>query len=130
MDSIRVSSGVKEIEVNDKGERISLTLGSNKFIQDFYLLLDDFQKRYDAAKLTEEDVPGSMNKLVVLEKETANKIDQLFGDNTCMKVFGNTSPASDFIMEFLFELLPFFEESAKKRSEKLNKYNAGRKGSV
>ena len=36
MDSIRVNSGVKVIEVNDKGETISLPLSDDSFVKGYF----------------------------------------------------------------------------------------------
>ncbi len=130
MDSIRVSSGTKKIEVNDEGEYITLPLGDDGFTRDFYRLLDDFQRQAQAVKVTEEDITGSMDQVVALNKELSEKVDSLFGAGTCKKVFGVLTPGVDLFLDFFTQLLPFFEASVKKRSEKLNKYNAGRTGSV
>ncbi len=130
MDSIRVSSGTKKIEVNDDGEFILLPLGDDGFTRGFYNLLNDFQKRAEAVKLTDEDITGSMDQIVKLNAEIAEKVDGLFGNGTCKKVFGDITPGIDMILDFFFQLLPFFEDAAKKRAERMNKYNAGRAGSV
>ena len=43
MDSIRVNSGVKVIEVNDKGETISLPLSDDSFVKGFFDLLNEIK---------------------------------------------------------------------------------------
>lgn len=130
MDSIRINSGTKKIEVNDEGDYILLPLGDDGFTRDFYKLLNGFQKRAEAVKLDNEDITGSMDQIAKLNGEMAEKVDVLFGAGTCKKVFGDITPGVDLFMDFFYQLLPFFEENAKKRAEKMNKYNAGRNGSV
>lgn len=130
MDSIRVSSGTKKIEVNDEGEFILLPLGDDGLTRGFYNLLDDLLKRAEDAKITDEDITGSMDQIVKLNSETAEKVDGLFGPGTCKKVFGDITPGLDLFMDFFFQILPFFEENAKKREEKMKKYDARRTGSV
>lgn len=130
MDSIRVNGGAKKIEVNDEGEFILLPVGDDGFTRDFYRLLEDFRKRAEAVRVTKEDIAGSMDQVVGLSAEMKEKVDALFGPGTCGKVFGELTPGVDLLLDFFYQLLPFFEESVKKRSERMNKYSARRTGSV
>ena len=70
-----------------------------------------------------------MEKFVAVEKETKREVDELFGDGTCRKVFGDILPSMDLFVEFFGSLLPFFEEYKQDRMRRMGKYGAERTGS-
>ena len=55
-------------------------------------------------------------------------IDKVFGEGTCRKVYGDILPSVEMHMQFFDALRPYFEEEAKRRQEKMNKYSARRMG--
>lgn len=57
MESIRVNSGVKIIEVNDAGETISLPLSDDSFIQGFFKLLNELKDKADAISAKDNVMP-------------------------------------------------------------------------
>lgn len=130
---IRVGTGVKKIEVNDDGEFILLPVADDGFVVQFYHLMDEIKA--EAENIPEgnkEDIAGtlsSVEKVVEIEKETKRKVDELFGEGTCRKVFGSILPSVDLFVEFFGAILPFFEEYKHSRAEKLKKYGAQRTGS-
>ena len=128
--SIRIDSGTKRIEVNDDGEVILLPLGDDGFTRDFYKMLDGLQKKADAMKVDENDIIGSMDRVAAMNAGLKAEVDKLFGAGTCKKVFGDITPSIDLMTDFFFQLLPFFEEYANKRTSRMSKYSAGRTGSV
>lgn len=128
--SIRVDSGTKRIEVNDDGDVILLHLGDDSFIRDFYKMADNFRQQAESVKVDENDIVGNMDQVANLNTSMKEEMDKLFGEGTCKKVFGDITPSVDLFMDFLYQLLPFFEEHTKKRVDRMNKYSAGRTGSV
>lgn len=128
--SIRVDSGTKRIEVNDDGDVILLHLGDDGFIRDFYKLVETFQQRAESVKVDESDILGSMDRVTSLSAATKEDVERLFGEGTCKKVFGDITPSIDIFLDFVYQLLPFFEEYSKNRVSKMKKYSAGRTGSV
>lgn len=128
--SIRIDSGTKRIEVNDDGDVILLPLGDDSFIRDFYKLADSFRQRAETVKVDENDILASMDQVACLNTTMKEEVDKLFGEGTCKKVFGDITPSTDLYLDFIYQLLPFFEEHTKKRLDRMNKYNAGRTGSV
>lgn len=130
---IRVASGVKKIEVNDDGEFISLPVADDNFVVRFYRLMDGIGER---AKEIGSEIPEyitgkieAVEKVVAVEKETKREVDELFGDGTCRKVFGDILPSMDLFVEFFGSLLPFFEEYKQDRMRRMGKYGAERTGS-
>lgn len=129
---IRISNGVKKIEVNDDGEFILLPVSDDGFVLSFYRLMEDIKKK--GGELSEEiggeETVDSVEKIVAVEREIKQKVDALFGDGTCKKVFGDILPSMDLFVEFFGSLVPFLEEYKNERTAKMEKYNAGRTGSA
>ncbi len=130
MDSIRVNSGVKVIEVNDKGETISLPLSDDSFIKGFFDLVNEIKDKATAIAKKKGDVLDTLDDIVAFDKDVQSKIDALMGENTCAKVFGAVLPSSDQILDFFAQLKPIIDSHVEKRAENMNKYSAERVGSV
>lgn len=130
---IRINSGVKRIEVNDDGEFILLPVSDDGFVMEFYRLMDYVKEAAEKIPLEEpEDITGrisTVDKIVEIEKETKGKVDGLFGEGTCRKVFGDILPSMDLFVEFFGSLIPFLEEYKADRMKKMGKYGAQRTGS-
>lgn len=129
---IRISNGVKKIEVNDDGEFILLPVSDDGFVLSFYRLMEDIKKRGNelSEEIGGEETVDSVEKIVAVEREIKQKVDTLFGDGTCKKVFGDILPSMDLFVEFFGSLVPFLEEYKNERTAKMEKYNAGRTGSA
>lgn len=135
--SIRINSGTKKIEVNDEGDYILLPLADDKFIKSFYKMLDDVKKKTETAvsELPSEDesdetILGAMDEVIGVGDCLFEQTERLFGDGTCRKVFGEIRPGVTLFMEFFNAIIPFIEEYQQERDSRLNKYGAGRTGSV
>lgn len=131
---IRISSCTKKIEVNDAGEYIVLPLSDDSFVTRFYRMLAGIQ---EAAKQTAKadpesaaDIMKTVDEIVAVERETRQKVDELFGAETCRKVFGDVLPSMDLFVDFFAALVPFFEEYKQHRAAKMSKYGANRTGSA
>ena len=120
MDSIRVNSGVKVIEVNDKGETISLPLSDDSFVKG----------KATAISEKKGDVLDTLDDIVAFDKDVKEKIDALIGENTCAKVFGAVLPSSDQFLDFFAQLTPIIDSHVEKRAANMSKYSAERVGSV
>lgn len=133
MEKIRISSGVKKIEVNDEGEYILLPVSDDGFIVEFYKLLDRIQTAARDLPENGEDIAGNVEAvetIVALEKELREKVDRLFGPDTCRKVFGPILPSMDLFVEFFGSLIPFIEAHKNERLAKMSKYDAARTGTL
>ena len=128
MDTIRVGSSIKKIEVNDEGGYILLPLSDNDFTVRFYRLLEDLQRSGEKV-----DIIGTVEgveQIVEIEKSVKERVDALFGPDTCRKVFGDITPSLDLFVEFFGALLPFFEAYKEERMRRMGKYAADRTGSA
>ncbi len=147
--NIRVDNGVRRIGVNDDGEYIELSVNDVQLTERFAGLLQWFDKKsteIDEAgnKLAEkygedatiEDENGINTDMVVdvaalrtaVYKECCERIDGVFGKDTCRKVFGNVLPDDVLLMEFFEQISPVLEKLAAERGEKIKlKYQRGKK---
>lgn len=132
MDKIRVNNYVKEIEVNDDHETIKLYLADQSIPYKLQKMIKEIEVKINELSSFAEDTANTE----LLEKEydfnlwAKAKIDDIFGKDTCRKVFGDIVPPLELYIDFLNELQPYFESYAKNRSQKLNKYSPERIGSA
>ncbi|MDE7361937.1 MAG: hypothetical protein K2N38_08385 [Oscillospiraceae bacterium] len=138
MEKIRAVRNVKKIEVNDDGEFITLDFDDLNLPYRYYGMLKRFEK--ERVKFTNELVQKLKGKpanicteeLVSVERDLniyfRDAVDEVFGEGTCRKVYGDILPSLEMHMQFFDALHPYFEEEAKRRQEKMNKYSAKRSG--
>lgn len=139
MDKIRITRNIKRIEVNDNGEFITLDFDDLNLPYRYYGMLKRLEK--DRVKFAQElqeklrDKTGmdSAEELVNAERDLniyfRDAIDEVFGEGTCRKVYGDILPSIDMHLQFFDAIRPYFEEEAQRRRQKMNKYNAKRSGS-
>lgn len=142
MAGIRVNTSVKKIEVNDNGDYITLNFSDNSLPDRFFAMLERVQKLAEDAKSREADIRAQSEgnggnrarELAALycglHEGIMAETDALLGENTCQKVFGNIVPGIELFDEFFAQLIPFFEDYARERAEKLSKYSADRIGNI
>lgn len=139
MDKIRITRNIKRIEVNDNGEFITLDFDDLNLPYRYYGMLKRLEK--DRVKFAQElqeklrDKTGmdSAEELVNAERDLniyfRDAIDEVFGEGTCRKVYGDILPSIDMHLQFFDAIRPYFEEEAQRRRQKMNKYSAKRSGS-
>lgn len=138
MDKIRIQRNVKRIEVNDNGDILELDFDDLNLPYNFYAMMKNFETdRVEFTKALAEKIKGKSDKetvdaFVEAERElnvyVRDAIDKVFGEGTCRKVYGDILPSVEMHMRFFEALRPYFEEEAKRRQEKMNKYSARRMG--
>lgn len=145
MDKLRVDSGIKNIEVNDNGDYISIPIRDTSFYQKFAELIKKFEKKQEDvdkryADLAEKHkdkqqddidaISDSVNLYSDLCKEICDDLDGLFGEGCCKKVFlGVEHPGIDMIGDFLDQIAPFLNQYIEEQSNRISfKYNRNRKG--
>ena len=70
-----------------------------------------------------------IHKRTELFTECCKKMDEVFGEGCCRKVFGNIIPDELPIMDFFEQMTPIMQRMAAERGEKLKtKYSRNRKG--
>jgi hypothetical protein len=123
MDSIRIDTGVKKIYVNGGPEYIEFNPSDVTFAEKFYQLVKDFnakQIEYEERhnKINENvgvdanGVPVNLSDGLALIRDfcefTRGKIDELFGEGTSQKVFGNALTLNMF-QQFFQGITPFIK---------------------
>lgn len=139
MYKIRIARNIKRIEVNDNGEFITLDFDDLNLPYRYYGMLKRLEK--DRVKFAQElqeklrDKTGmdSAEELVNAERDLniyfRDAIDEVFGEGTCRKVYGDILPSIDMHLQFFDAIRPYFEEEAQRRRQKMSKYSAKRSGS-
>lgn len=130
--SLRIDNGIRNIEVNDKGDTITLRLGDSNFQKKGMEIHKTLvEKVKEIENITEENEANS-EKIENFRKSVEISINEWLGEDTCKKVFGDISPSLDLMAILFSEIIPYFEEyndSREKRTQKvMNKYNPNRKG--
>ena len=150
MDKLRVDSGIKNIEVNDQGEYISIPISDTTFYERFGNILKYFEDKEtdieQQAKELAEKYPemkesdiDSLNADMIIDitkmytdlcKDVCGQLDELFGEGTCRKVFsGVKSPGIELVGDFFEQITPLLQKYADERNAKFNmKYSRKRKG--
>lgn len=131
MEEIKLCSGI-EVKVNDQGETITLNVEDQQFTEKFYGLLDrmDQAKQHmesEAVKTMSEH--EQLKESIEMTKGILRHMDEIFGPNTCRKVFGNIVPNMYLIADFFYQIKPIVDKyMGKRRNEISARYNSGRKG--
>lgn len=145
MDSLRVSNGIKRIEVNDDGEYIEIPISDTAFYERFGAIMKNFEqkekeygKRADELAEKHKDKPSddvdaiidSIQLYADLCRDTCAELDKLFGDGCCRKVFvGVQNPSVELIGDFFEQITPLLNQYAQERNQKINlMYSRNRKG--
>lgn len=138
MDKIRIQRNVKHIEVNDNGDTLDLDFDDLNLPYAFYGMIKQFEAdrtkftKELAEKIKDKSDEETVDAFVEAERELniymRDAIDKVFGEGTCRKVYGDILPSVEMHMQFFDALRPYFEEEAKRRQAKMNKYSARRMG--
>lgn len=132
MNSIRVNSGIV-IEVNDKGDTITLNAEDQNFIDRFMELNEKLEvsvKRMRNPELQGKNDREQLHVLMDNTKEIMDGIDELFGENACKKIFGDIIPNPYLIADLFEQLTPIAKQYMGERKKKIaEKYSGNRKGS-
>lgn len=132
MNKIRVNSGIV-IEVNDNGDTITINAEDQGFIGKFFELyesLENLTKKFNATDMRTKSEREQLSILTDTTKEIMAGIDNLFGENSCKKVFGDIIPNPYLIAEFFEQLTPIAKQYMDARQKKIAaKYGRRRKGS-
>lgn len=145
MDSLRVDSGIKTIEVNDAGECISIPISDAAFYERFGDLVKNFdgkqaeieqrakdlsEKHKDKPDNDADAIIDSIQLYSELCRYTCEEIDKLFGEGCCRKVFvGVQNPSVELIGDFFDKITPLLNQYAQERNQKINlMYSRNRKG--
>lgn len=147
-ESIKIDNGIRKIGVNDNGDYIELSVHDRDLQNRFANLLGwfdeqqkivdskgkEFTKKHGDGPIISEDEEGEVkiNTSAIIDatsietdfyKECCEKIDEVFGKDTCKKVFGDIIPDDVLITEFFEQIAPVLGKLAEERGEKIgNRY--------
>jgi hypothetical protein len=119
-ETLILTSNKKTIKVNNKGDEIVLDLDDMSMqekINKFRESMDKFVVQIRDSKSDDEKYKYSLE----MSKEAVIAIDDIFGENASMKLFGNLSPTIDLIFEFCYKLNNLFPKLIKNKTENIEK---------
>ena len=145
MESLRVASGVKMIEVNDAGECICIPMSDATFFQRFADLINSFQQKQKEIEEKAQELAGKCEEReeddIEIIREVAQAysalcrdicvmLDGLFGEGCCRKVFiGVETPGIELIGDFFEAITHLMQKFADERRDRISlMYNGRRKG--
>jgi hypothetical protein len=134
MESIRIDTGVKKIQINDGPEYIEFNPSDINFVDKYYRIYGELsQQPIDKERLNKIDAntavdengtPLNIPDKLEIYREVNNiirtKIDDLFGKGTSQKVFGDMVSVNMEIYKQFFEGITSFVAPA--RTQKVAKY--------
>lgn len=129
MDRISFDNGNKKIEINDSGDYIVIPMGDNSFPKRMIDFSDYAENKYKILYDKEIELKDSgIEKISAMRSEIftdiGNSFDELFGPESCVKVFGNNAPSQDIMIDFMEQIEPLVRRYAEeRRSEIEKKYN-------
>ncbi len=134
---ISVAREEKRIQVNDQGEFIIIPLGDQAFMAELLELVQSFsgmESSYQAGLDKINAMPTStqaeqVDRCAAACKFNADtcrnlmeKIDQLFKDDVCRKVFGPGIPGLFEFAQFFRQLAPIVKKAQEERTAHVRKY--------
>ena len=137
-DSIRVERKDKRVEVNDQGDYIILPFGDQAFVPALLNMMNDFEahveqhrKRVEELASLPDDNAEKVADMVQINLDVcsvlAAGVDRLFGDGSCVKIFGVNVPSLFAFADFFDQLAPiiraFSDKEAAARVKRVRKYS-------
>jgi len=128
MKEIRVSRGI-EINVNDAEETICIPVEDQNLTVKFFGLVEMLENiEKEAGKADRESIDG-VKHMIELTKELMAEIDNMFGQESCRKIFGDIVPGPYALADFFEQVTPIIEDHMDKRQKEIaQKYNRRKKG--
>lgn len=128
------NDNVIKISVNDEDDLLVINLADRDFPNRFYQLIQHVEQNIAELEAKKDDI-GTMGIREQIDADLAvhrtvmEDIDNLFGEETCKKVFGDIVPDISLILDFFDKLTPIIQKYSKKRNDRIQqKYSANRKG--
>ena len=124
MQSLKIDLGTIQLAVNDDPERIiEFNPQDIGFAERFYTLLSEFDAKsrefYERAeKIEKNDVENGLGLMREMCEYMREKIDQVFGEGSSQKAFGNAMTLNMF-EQFFAGVTPYIQKA---RTEKVKQY--------
>lgn len=131
MEKIRVKTYVR-VEVNDAGDTIDVYVADMGYRQKFneiLLAFDAISARLESREFKEMGAAEQTQCMMEQMTGIVERIDLLFGNGCCRKVFGDIIPPPDYVADFFCEIEKIFRRyNQERRRELQERYSAGRTG--
>lgn len=137
MEKITISNSAKKIQVNEAGEYIVVDARDQDFIAGLLEIIQTFEEKKPAYQKRMEDIqsmPSATNDELIakglaacrVNKEICEdlkiKVNNIFHDDVCRKLFGNITPSVMAFAEFFEQLSPIVRNAQAEQYEKIKKY--------
>ncbi len=119
-DKLILTTNKKTIKVNEKGDEITLDLDDMSIkekLDKFSNIIDKFVSKIKNSKNNEEQYKYSLE----MSKEVVALIDDIFGQDASIKLFGNRTPTMDLVFEFCYKFNNLFPKLIKPKTENIEK---------
>ncbi len=138
-EKISIGSTAKKIAVNDAGEYISFDARDQAFMTELLDLVQNFKgmeqvyqeglDRINAMPTgTEEERVAKCAAACKFNSDVCEdlrqRVDKLFKDDVCRKVFGPITPGIYEFAEFFEQLAPIVKQAQEERAARIRKYTA------
>ena len=129
--SLRVPVDSVEVEGNDSGEVILLNVGDERFMQKLYdFSMNVSERARELSETQTEDIKQAIELDIEFHTWLKEPFDELSDEKSYETGFGkDIDVGSEFVLEFLDNILPVIQKYTDKRVAKFNKYSADRVGS-
>ena len=131
MNEIKLNSGIV-VKVNDNGDTIVIDVDDANFVDKFLAVYGKIGTiAADMGAISTEGKTEREQLGIVIEKTKIimADIDDLFGKDACLKVFGDIVPMPYLLAEFFEQLTPILDKYMDSRQKKIaSKYSGNRKG--
>lgn len=134
---MRANTGIKTIEVNDQGESIAVNLNDAAMMTEYLSLIGEFEEASKKVAAMTADLTGAPEERLQKVKDAAalnlevctklkGRVDEVFHDEVCRKVFGDIVPAlpsfADFFAQLGALMREFNDERAAESQARIAKY--------
>lgn len=129
MENLRVSGGI-DICVNDEGEKITLRANDQKFMRGFDELAESLKSLSEDDELKAAKALPRQEQLNLTIQKTEGimrMLDDVFGEGSCKKIFGDTVPVPYLIADFFDQLIPIINRGTSERRKALSEKYGDRK---
>ncbi|WP_303190735.1 hypothetical protein [Clostridium phoceensis] len=124
MEKIRVTPKMVTIEVSDNGETIKFC--ADELLMDGLVeivsLVNESKKNAPSMIEDESSLKDSANYLKRIAADVADKIDELFGPETCRKVFHGNVPTLQAEVEFFTQITPIVRKFIREENERVSRH--------
>lgn len=134
-EKLRLNRDIVVLDVNDEGETITLQLADQSIPYKLKKLVRTLEEKSNEllAELVDTDMAEPddiIDRQYEFDCYVRKEFDDIFGDGTCRKVFGNILPPIWQYIDFINAITPYFKRYSEQRADRLSKYSPDRTGSV